>query len=97
MAAIAHSDGFTDLTVDTLATALNGDVLEASRRRPSITIKAAAVYANVCEKTIYNWFEAGLLHRVRIGKVTRVRVTELDALLTQGAGKAATRSEGDDE
>jgi excisionase family DNA binding protein len=91
MASIAHADGFPDVTTDQLATALCCDNLEAARRRPSVTIRQAAVYANVCEKTIYNWFRGGLLHPVRIGKVTRIKVSELDALLTQGAGKAVTK------
>lgn len=52
-----------------------------SEREKWDSVREAAAYLNVCEKTLYNWISQGRLPSARLGRRHRIRRADLDALL----------------
>lgn len=51
---------------------------------PLITVAEAAAVFCVCKKTIRNWIKCGLLTANRIGRVVRIRRSEIEKLIGGG-------------
>ena len=62
----------------------------ASLPRKSVTYREAALLAHVTPRTINNWVSYGWLTRIPLGgRIARIRLDELEKLLTDGRVKDA--------
>ena len=55
-----------------------------TRNSPNATLREAAVFLKVCERSIQNYQDAGLLKTVRFGRRRFYRWAELEALAKRG-------------
>lgn len=54
-----------------------------------LTIKQAAEYLAVCERSLWNLFYSGRIKPVKIGKIVRVDQNDLDSLINAAKGLPA--------
>jgi len=82
---------FPQVSVNALAAFLEaGQNPVASLPRKSVTFKEAALLAHVTPRTIGNWVTYGWLTRIPLGgRIARIRLDELEKLLTDGRVKDA--------
>lgn len=59
---------------------------------PWLTLSAGAEYASVSEDTLREWISSGLLKAGRVGRVIRIRRSEIDALLSGKNERSETSS-----
>ena len=53
---------------------------------PWASIEAGAQHAAISPETLREWIKRGFVRAARVGRVWRVRLSEIDAFLIQGGG-----------
>ena len=58
-------------------------------KEPWLSIERAAIHADVSPDTVRNWISAGQLKAGRMGRVVRLRASDIDAMLLKDVIKNA--------